>query len=85
MSNYKELSRKDVYSCLVEADKKMHTLFCIRDNLTILSDGLALKEDSEGSNAIQLCVTSLDEAMGELSEILVLIENMSKDKAVEAE
>ena len=62
------------HSCFADAENRIHTLFCIRDNLTILSDGLALKEDSEGSNAIQLCVSSFDSALGELSEILEHLE-----------
>ncbi|SEL78259.1 hypothetical protein SAMN04487770_11761 [Butyrivibrio sp. ob235] len=53
----------------------MHTLMCLNNNLQLLSDGLALSENDQASNALMFAAETMERELRELSEYLEFIES----------
>ncbi len=74
MENSEILREMDVSSEFGLIENHIFTILCVKDNISLLADGLALKEDNESCNALMLCVNSLGEAVRELSECIDAID-----------
>lgn len=74
MDNREILSQKEISSEFSQIGEHMFTIHCIKDNISLLADGLALKDDNESSNALTLCADTLAEAVGKLSECIDILD-----------
>ncbi|WP_022761968.1 hypothetical protein [Butyrivibrio sp. AD3002] len=69
----------DCKRCFQEVSRKMHTLMCLNNNLQLLSDGLALSENNQASNALMFTAEIMERELRELSEYLEYIESDYSD------
>lgn len=70
MDNREILSQKEISSEFSQIGEHMFTIHCIKDNIRLLADGLALKDDNESSNALTLCADTLAQTVRQLSECI---------------
>ncbi|WP_035764990.1 hypothetical protein [Butyrivibrio sp. NC2002] len=69
------IKNADCKTYFEEVSRKMHTLMCLNNNLQLLSDGLALSENDQASNALMFAAETMERELRELSEYLEFIES----------
>ncbi|WP_026658192.1 hypothetical protein [Butyrivibrio sp. AC2005] len=75
MHNNTGMKNADYKTIFQEVSKKMHTLMCLSNNLQLLSDGIALSENDQASNAVMFTAEIMERELRELSEYLEYIES----------